>query len=248
MQACFWMPLVGGMGKVLLAVANRSKIHNRDEFLDYVHNRLPHTPLITVSNHASLLDDPFLMGRICDFKALMTPNVMRWSTGAKEILFNNIVTSYVVTHGKVISIVRGNGVYQEGMRFAIEQLNKGRWVQIFPEAKVTLEPVRLKWGIGRMIAECVNEPIVLPYWHCGMDDVYPTLKPSWLPSWVPRMPRVGKKVTVLFGEPIRYHDVLERCRSEGACEMLTRKALTDVVEESLYKLKVEAEKLHSIHV
>jgi len=247
-QARLIIPIVGGAGKVFLSAFNRTNIHNRHTFLEHVHKRDPGTPLLTICNHESMLDDPFLMGRLCDVRTLLTPHVMRWGVGAQEILFRNIFTSWVMVHGKIISVVRGNGVYQSGMSFAVEQLNRGQWVHIFPEGKVTLDPVRLKWGVGRLISECVSEPIVLPYWHCGMNKVYPTEKPMCLPKSFPRVPRFGKQVTVLFGEPVRYREVLDKCRRDGVCEMMTRKKLTDMVEESLYKLKVEAEKLHSQHL
>jgi len=57
--------------------------------------------------------------------------------------------------------------------------------------------MRLYWGIGRLIAEA-PEVTVLPFYHCGLDQVYP-------PDLDPEKRKFykNKAVTMLWGDPIK---------------------------------------------
>ena len=82
------------------------------------------------------------------WKHILNRDELRWLPGAKNVCFRSFRTSMFFQLGRVIPIVRGEGVYQFGMNFLVEKLNKGGWVQIYPEGKVnmTQEFMRLKWG------------------------------------------------------------------------------------------------------
>lgn len=129
-------------------------------------------------------------------------------------------------------------MYQESMDFCIEKLAAGDWVHVFPEGKVNMlkENMRLKWGIGRLILESPVTPIVVPICHLGMDQVLPNEPPYRL--------KIRKKVTVNYGEPIDFSELLQELRASKANEMEARKVITDRIQQELLRLKTVTEELH----
>ena len=65
------------------------------------------------------------------------------------------------------------------MNEILGELNRGAWLHLFPEAKIndTKTFIRLKWGVGRLVADSDETPIVLPFYHYGMDEILPNKTP-----------------------------------------------------------------------
>lgn len=232
------IPAVGILSKIMTDWLNTVNVHNREILIDALDNRPKGTPLITVCNHHSCLDDPLLWG-ILDWRHVLNSRVMRWTAAAHDICFTNDWHAQFFALGKSFPVIRGAGVYQRGMDFCLERLNAGAWVHFFPEGKVNMaknEFIRLKWGIGRLIAECKICPIVIPFWHYGMDSILPNVEPY--------RPKIGKKVTVLFGNPIDFTTVREKLSCEYSCAKKKRKVITDKIQEHLFQLKPQTEQLH----
>lgn len=169
---------------------------------------------------------------------LFSIDVIRWSLAAHNICFTNNVHSQFFARGKCIPVVRGDGVYQRAMDYCIQKLNEGHWVHIFPEGRVNEkhEFIRFKWGIGRLIAESKVLPIVIPFWHCGMDHV--------LPNEYPYRFRFGKKVLVNFGQPVELEGIIKHAKEVKADEETLRKMITDKIQHEMMIIKEETEKMY----
>ncbi|XP_024536046.1 N-acylphosphatidylethanolamine synthase [Selaginella moellendorffii] len=193
---------IGSLARIAVTLLNSSHVHNADTLLHLVTARPPGTPLITVSNHTSTLDDPLMWA----FKGFPVTNarLSRWILAAEDICFTNPLFSYFFRVGKCIPIRRGAGIYQPFMDEALDRINEGEWMHTFPEGKVCQEhgPLRrFKWGVGSLVARAAVPPIVLPIGHTGFDQVMPE---KYMFGRRPLLPLAGKKITIVVGEPMEF--------------------------------------------
>ncbi|CAG8585534.1 1652_t:CDS:2 [Paraglomus occultum] len=179
------------------------------------------------------VDDPLLWGSLpmSVYKSLRT---IRWTLGAQEICFTNPALSYFFSLGRVVPTVRGAGIHQPAMNYALDRLNDGEWVHIFPEGKVnqTASLIRFKWGIGRLLMETHNLPIVVPLWHKGLEDVMPEERDN------PFIPLIGKDIKILFGDPIDLKELLAELQEVD--ETTTRIRITDIIFRAMDELQRKA--------
>jgi len=240
-KSAFTTSAVGLLSSFWLNWANKARIYGQENLYKALEGRPKDTPLITVTNHHSCMDEPLIWGCLKN-KHLTNNSLMRWALAAHDICFSNKFHALFFAFGKSIPIVRGDGPNQPGMDFALDRLNEGSWLHLYPEGKVneSKENIRVKWGVGRLISECRVPPIVVPIYHFGMDSILPNRKPY--------IPHLGQKVTVVIGKPIPINDTIEELKRNNATKEEAKLALTNVVQKELFKLRITAEIFHAKHL
>ncbi|XP_058076717.1 uncharacterized protein LOC131225243 [Magnolia sinica] len=233
------VPILGNACHVFMHGLNRVQIYGAEKLHQALLQRSEGKPLITVSNHVAAVDDPFVIASLLPPSVLLDANSLRWTLCATDRCFSNPVTSAFFRCVKVLPVSRGDGVYQKGMDMALSKLNQGGWVHIFPEGSRSRDGGRTmgsaKRGVGRLVMDADNIPIVLPFVHTGMEDIMPIGT---------HFPKIGKMVTVLIGDPIHFDDLL---LTNDDAQHISRETLYDVVSsrigQRLHELKIQVERL-----
>lgn len=224
---------VGILFGIFLKVFNRTKVHNLDRLLRVVEKpREGDRPLLSVSNHQSIMDDPGLWCGILPWWRI-SPNKVRWSICTEDVFFAAPFVTPFMAAGNTLPLDRSGSLNQPSFRFFWEKLNQDKsWCHIFPEGRIwqdwrfAADEAHLgpfKVGVGKMIAHCKEgaEPIIIPMFHKGMDKIVPevqlkqkqgkrvkTSKPAV------KLPLIGKKVEVWVGEPFDVRDTVQRFREK----------------------------------
>ena len=174
------------LSKLFVIFFTNTRVHNRlctHQTGDLKKSAVDHL------NHTTGIDDPLIWAATLTTRELLTLancDRLRWVSGAKEIMFNHPILAWYFTNTRVIPTIRGRGVMQEGVNKAIEILKRrDGWMHVFPEGRVNKNSyrvyTRLKWGIGRMMAEA--RPTLLPLRHFDLEQLdtdcgYRTFRPN----------------------------------------------------------------------
>ncbi|KAG8363852.1 hypothetical protein BUALT_Bualt19G0065500 [Buddleja alternifolia] len=232
------VPVIGNVCHVFMHGLNRIQIFGAEKLQQVLLHRPENKSLITVSNHVAAMDDPLVIAALLPPNMLLDARNLRWTLCASDRCFKNPVTSAFFKHVKVLPVSRGDGIYQKGMDLAISKLNLGGWVHIFPEGSRSRDGGKTmgsaKRGIGRLVLDADDVPIVVPFVHTGMQEVMPVGA---------KFPRIGKTVTILVGDPISFDDIINK----GANENISRGKLYDDISTRigvrLQQLKLQVERL-----
>ena len=188
------------------------RIKFRPRYLD--RSKIPvDGPLIIAANHLSHIDPAFIM----------TATKRPVSYMSKKEHFEGAIRRLVFKQVGVIPVDRGSGGL-EGMENAVEVLNNGGAIGIFPEGTRSRDGIMGdgKTGVARLAA--ATGAAVVPVAIRQTDDVWPVTK---------KIPRPWRKFYYKFGDPIYFGD------SEANHENL--RDFTDKVMENISQLSAECE-------
>jgi monolysocardiolipin acyltransferase len=190
--------------------------------------------LITVSNHVSAIDDPGVVAALMPLSTTFNTNNFRWTACATDRCFKLMSLAPFFKGGKVLPVERGAGLYQEGMNRMIAKLNRGDWVHMFPEGKRSKEKELrpFKIGVGRLVADPENIPLVVPFYHLGMTQVMD--RGDKIPI------NIGKRVVVEIGDPIDFRSLIKSEREKGSSDREIYTKITRQIEMVMKDLQLRA--------
>lgn len=226
------VPLVAALGHGALRLQNELRVEADsayENFITAVCRRDRGRGLLTVSNHCSVLDDPFLLGAIVPMPLALDARRQRWSVCSQEVCFSRgWFLSAFFGAGKTLPIKRGGGIDQAALGVLADQLARGDWVHIFPEGHVYQGVElgvgigshdnardadacrrfgRLKRGAAKLIAHAPAPLVVVPFVHTGMDRLMPYN--SQTGRCESKLWRRNQRVHVKFGMPLEFQDLID---------------------------------------
>tara|TARA_B110000208_G_scaffold161505_1_gene197193 strand:- start:229 stop:1539 length:1311 start_codon:yes stop_codon:yes gene_type:complete len=168
----FFVPYLSGVHAVELI--GIEKMHGAVR--DHVHDG--GRGLLSVSNHASTLDDPGLMcAGVLPSEAFYTPRKMRWNFCAEKVCFSKSeVLATIFGAGKALPLSRTGGLSQPVFKTTARMLASGHHVHIYPEGRVWQEGHHARDAEGRWAtanSKRFGRPLVkLGPLHRGVGDLY----------------------------------------------------------------------------
>ena len=227
--------------------------------------------LITVSNHASSIDDPFVTSVLVPDEALegegafrwpsaqeagpgsiddaVNSNKVRWVMCATDRCFKSKLASSFFKAVQALPVERGSGLNQPSMRVASKLLSRGGWVHVFPEGtrSTTGELLKMKVGVGQLVVNVLRD---LRSEHQRGEN-----QRSRTPMIVPyyhegmgdllgkgmKFSKVGTSLRVVVGDPIEIEDLVRSFESGRLTEREVRIGVLRRVETALHQLKRKSE-------
>ena len=205
-----------------------------DKLENAVRERDHAVPLLTVSNHVSAGDDPLMLAPLLPLHLWFDGQSVKWTFCASNRCFTSPALSRMFSFLKILPLYRNVGLEESGLGAGLERLQRGDWIHIFPEGtrNTTSEKSlhRCRPGVGFLIAESPECPIVIPMVHSGMEGI--------LPKGASGL-KTGNEVFVLVGDPLDFRDRLAYHRENGTPKVVIYQDIAARVGVELVRLKQE---------
>lgn len=110
--------------KILVSIAYKPQIYNLERLDDALErSKIENRGLITIMNHMSVADDPFLWG-VLPLKYYFSVDTIRWGLAAKNVCFTKLFHAWFFSLGKVLPTERfGRSPFQGSIDAAIRLLS-----------------------------------------------------------------------------------------------------------------------------
>ncbi|CCE62955.1 hypothetical protein TPHA_0D03190 [Tetrapisispora phaffii CBS 4417] len=227
-----------GVSKLIITSLYNVELNHFDRLeraIDKAHDQ--NRGIMTVMNHMSVIDDPFIWA-VFPWKTYRKLDNIRWCLGAHNVCFTNKFISTYFSLGQTLSTERfGAGPFQGSIDATVRllspdetlknmdtlkshfKMNRPAWVHVYPEGFVLqLQPPfsnsmrYFKWGITRMILESTRQPVIVPIFTTGFENIAPEdTAESPVDRYLPA--GYGTKINVTVGKEIDEH-VIENYRAE----------------------------------
>ena len=207
-----WLGLTGLSFFIFFRILNRTVVKGKEN--------IPRGKrILFLSNHRTMIDS-FLIGtEACFPRCILEPSILPYSPAASENFFSNPVLGFMSKNWKCIPVDRQRNDLA-ALRTIIKNLKDSN-VILFPEGTRSRdgELGEGKNGVGMIIREA--DPIVIPVYIDGMEKVLPIGK------W---NPRIGKKVTLMFGKPLDFSDCLNSKKRRESIIKITDRVMGGIKE------------------
>jgi len=236
------------INRPFLNILNRVEISDHKRLTDAISKRPRGTPLITVSNHQSSLDEPLLFSAVIPWPIRQWQ--LRWSLCNDNMFYvlGPVFAQLFFHAARGLPIWRSQSINQPSFKEFCDKARDGGWCHIFPEGRLW-QPWKLRKegrllgnlrpGVGKLVGHCETSkhpPLVVPFYHTGMHRILPQFPANPKKQALP--PKTGNKIRVRVGEPIDVSDLIEKHRG-GREEARKELGVTDgwtttEADEALY--------------
>ncbi|KAI1297293.1 Tafazzin [Halotydeus destructor] len=137
------VPVIATISKVWINHFNKFTVENHETFIKTLNAHYESNkkyPLLTISNHTSCCDDPGLWGGLFPWPWVFNSSRHRWSAAAEDICFTKDWHALFFSLGRTFPVVRGLGIHQKAMDFALELLKANEFLHVFPQGRIVEDP------------------------------------------------------------------------------------------------------------